>query len=406
MTSLIIQTLLADDSKTELDVLCYLIKKNNLPLEISTAPNGEAALKMLEETSFDLLVTDIRMPFLDGLSLAGEALRLNPDIKIVISSGYQDFSYAKTAITLGVEEYLLKPIVPDQFLPLIRRLCSEIEAEAQARESDRLKLIYSRNQITTHLISGKLTIAPGDRLPEEIRRLMPESGILILLSADPASRSTLENLKSDVMHLAEKSFHAPVRRLAIEDRLYLFLDFIDTAYQGANSLLKARTLDFQKKLQELYQVEVRVGADVFDAPEKIPEVARRLSAASAAQAQPEEDSRADLTLSHGKIKFLCDYIADHYQENLSLDVLSHITYLNSDYLCRIFKKETGINLMKYIKNFRMNKARQLLESTQQKITAISRAVGYQNCGYFIHSFTEQFGVSPEKYRQQHQTKGE
>ena len=54
----------------------------------------------------------------------------------------------------------------------------------------------------------------------------------------------------------------------------------------------------------------------------------------------------------------------------------------------------------------MNKACRLLEDTQQKITAISQAVDYQNCGYFIHSFTEQFGVSPEKYRQQHRQGGE
>ena len=83
-----IRTLLADDSKTELDVLCYLIQKNSLPLEVATAANGEMALKKLEEAPFDLLITDIKMPFLDGLSLSREALRLHPDIKIVISNGY------------------------------------------------------------------------------------------------------------------------------------------------------------------------------------------------------------------------------------------------------------------------------------------------------------------------------
>ena len=78
-----------------------------------------------------------------------------------------------------------------------------------------------------------------------------------------------------------------------------------------------------------------------------------------------------------------------------------IAYVHPDYLSRIFKRETGMNLNRYIKTFRLNKACQLLENSQQKITAISQAVGYQNCAYFIRSFTEMFGQSPEKYRQMH-----
>lgn len=60
-----------------------------------------------------------------------------------------------------------------------------------------------------------------------------------------------------------------------------------------------------------------------------------------------------------------------------------------------------MNLNRYIKTFRLNQACRQLETTQQKITAISASVGYQNCAYFIRSFTEHFGISPEKYRQQH-----
>ena len=124
-----IHTLIADDSKTELDVLLFLIQKNSLPLDAVTASNGEEALEKLKKERFDLLITDIRMPFLDGLSLAGEALRLYPYIKIVIRSGYQDFSYAKTAISLGVKEYLLKPVNPEEFTELILQLTKQIEKE-------------------------------------------------------------------------------------------------------------------------------------------------------------------------------------------------------------------------------------------------------------------------------------
>ena len=114
-----IPTLIADDSAAELDVILYLIKKYNLPLTPAVASDGEEELNYIQKTPVDLLITDIRMPFMDGLVLADKALAVNPRLKIIISSGYQDFSYAKTAISLGVEEYLLKPIQPREFTDLI-----------------------------------------------------------------------------------------------------------------------------------------------------------------------------------------------------------------------------------------------------------------------------------------------
>lgn len=400
-----IQTLLADDSRTELDVLCYLIRKYDLPLDAATAANGEEALQKLREAPYDLLITDIKMPFLDGLSLAKEALALHPKLKIVISSGYQDFAYAKTAITLGVEEYLLKPIVPEQFCRLIRRLAAEIEEEGKKNREEQLKLLYSRNQITLQLITGRAPLLPGGELPPDLRALMPREGILIFLSADAASRSPLENLKTDLIRLAERVFESAVRLLSFEDGVLLSIDAIDPAYAEDGGLLPTRVSLFSERLREMYKLSIGVFADFFRAPEEIARIVPRLRSERPPVQPVSDGGEADLTLPHGKVKFLCDYIAAHYPENLSLEVLAGVSYLNSDYLCRVFKKETGVNLMKYIKTFRMNKACQLLESTQQKVTAISQAVGYQNCAYFIHTFTDLFGVSPEKYRQQRQKGG-
>lgn len=72
------RALIVDDARAELEVLLFLIQKNNLPLKTVTAINGEEALDRLRQEEFDILVTDIRMPFMDGLTLAGEALTLLP----------------------------------------------------------------------------------------------------------------------------------------------------------------------------------------------------------------------------------------------------------------------------------------------------------------------------------------
>lgn len=200
-----VSALIVDDSKTELDVIRYLIQKNDLSLETDYAQDGEQALEILKSKSIDLLITDIRMPFIDGLTLTQEAIRINENIKVVINSGYGDFSYAKTAISLGVKEYLLKPLIAAEFVNLMNRLILEITEEKRQNNT------------------------PGDAFDE----LPPLSGI-----------------------------------------------------------------------------------------------------------------------ENNKVRFICEYIASHYSEDLSLESLAQVSYLHPDYLSRVFKKETGMNLNHYIKTCR------------------------------------------------------
>ncbi|MDD7389893.1 MAG: response regulator [Lachnospiraceae bacterium] len=92
------------------------------------------------------------------------------------------------------------------------------------------------------------------------------------------------------------------------------------------------------------------------------------------------------------------YICTHLNENLSTDTLAGKVYLSPGYLSYIFKKETGMNLSRYIRECRMEKAKELLSGTSMKIVQICREVGFSNVSYFCQSFREYCGVSPEKYR--------
>ncbi|GAB1483288.1 hypothetical protein MASR2M78_21040 [Treponema sp.] len=74
------------------------------------APDGEMALSIIKDVKPDILVTDIKMPFMDGLALSRIVKKTLPWIKIIIISGHDEFQYAKEAISIGVEEYLLKPV--------------------------------------------------------------------------------------------------------------------------------------------------------------------------------------------------------------------------------------------------------------------------------------------------------
>lgn len=109
------------------------------------ASNGEDALALMEQTPIDILVTDIKMPFMDGLALAGTVRERWPATRIIILSGYDDFSYAQRAIQLGVNEYLVKPFKASDLLAVLEKERERLEAE-RTRESQFSDLCQAMQQ--------------------------------------------------------------------------------------------------------------------------------------------------------------------------------------------------------------------------------------------------------------------
>lgn len=101
---------------------------------VGEASDGELAYPMILEAKPDILITDIRMPFMDGLELCRLVREELPDIKILILSGYDEFDYAKEAIRLGVTEYLLKPITSAKLLDVLEKIGAQVRHENAERE--------------------------------------------------------------------------------------------------------------------------------------------------------------------------------------------------------------------------------------------------------------------------------
>lgn len=93
------------------------------------ASDGEMALSMMQDLMPDILLTDIRMPFLDGFGLIQHARAMMPWLKIVIISGYGDFEFAQKAIGLGVDQYLLKPVRPADLVKAVEDMAARIEKD-------------------------------------------------------------------------------------------------------------------------------------------------------------------------------------------------------------------------------------------------------------------------------------
>jgi two-component system response regulator YesN len=101
------------------------------------APDGEIALPLLQTVQPDVLITDIKMPFMDGLELSRIVHERMPTTKIVILSGHDEFEYAQAAIKLGVTEYLLKPVTIQDLHCMLRQVAAELDRERQAAAAAR-----------------------------------------------------------------------------------------------------------------------------------------------------------------------------------------------------------------------------------------------------------------------------
>ena len=108
---------------------------------VGEAGDGEMAYPMILETQPDIIITDIKMPFMDGLELSGLVKEAIPDIKIIILSGYDEFEYAKKAISIGITDYLLKPISAKKLIESMNKVKCVIKEERKKAESLKAYLV-------------------------------------------------------------------------------------------------------------------------------------------------------------------------------------------------------------------------------------------------------------------------
>ena len=151
----------------------YIVRegiKNNIDWEkngydfCGEASDGELAFPMISEKRPDIVITDIRMPFMDGIELSRMIKEEYPEIKIIILSGHEEFEYAKAAIQIGVEEYLLKPINGDELLQVVNRVAQKIKEENESRETlqegeEDENFEYAKRQLLSSLIDDNASLS-------------------------------------------------------------------------------------------------------------------------------------------------------------------------------------------------------------------------------------------------------
>lgn len=139
--------LIVEDEEIEREGLRDLIDWPSMDIRVAGAvESGEEALAFVRSSPIDILFTDIKLNGISGLELSRELLAVNPDLKVIISSGFQDFEYAKTAVALSAYGYLSKPIQLDELTQVVHKVLNTCGKERSERmEKDKLKKLVAQN---------------------------------------------------------------------------------------------------------------------------------------------------------------------------------------------------------------------------------------------------------------------
>ncbi len=168
--------------------------KNNIPWEeegfkiVGDESDGELAFPMILREQPDILITDIKMPFMDGLELSKLIKKEIPQLKIIIISGYSDFGYAQQAIDIGVSEYLLKPVTSAKLVAAVKNAAAAIEKERKEKQIlEQYQFLVYQNQgekrkdFFNALVSGKMSLSQILEQEEELGINMVASVFCVLL---------------------------------------------------------------------------------------------------------------------------------------------------------------------------------------------------------------------------------
>lgn len=385
--------LIADDERVIREGIKRTIRSIYPDYCVHVAASTEEAVKIMEEQSIHIVLTDILMPGMNGLEFMRISKRRYPYVKWVVISAHSEFAYAQEAVRLGARDYLLKPIGKSKLLEIISNLSLEIEQDHKLiKDEDRLKssLKYLREGVFQRLASGfNLGNLDISQLIED-----HQCFYLILLQMDSGDKNIriehfiVENVLTELIERDGSGFVVSYDRQSLlglitlreEARLESFLE------DGRTYLKQYLKTPFQ-------MIHSGLSYDI----NTVPQIVTSLREAVNSQV-------LDLTPAKGSgekaIDIALQYVKEHYFEDLTLEKIASVVFLNPVYFSQLFKQKTGQGYKEYVTSLRLEQAKLLLVNSKLKVAEIAERIGYQDMRHFTQMFRKRFLVTPTEYRQQ------
>lgn len=342
---------------------------------VGEAGDGEYAYPLILKMAPDILITDVKMPFMDGLELSRLVKKALPKTKILILSGYNEFDYAKEAIKIGVSEYLLKPVTSVSLMDALKKVVESIREE---QEKNRLleRYFVSYEKYTEFL--DKTDYSGVDRkLIEDFLKLgsVEECGLFVEEYFEAVRENNYQSLLL---------------------RQYMVMDIFFCAQEFMKNLkVKPENVPDEQR-------DIKVIPKMIESVESTKRYLEELFTVALTMRDQVSNDRYGALIAEAK-----DYIAENYGNNdCSLNMISGHIGVSPSYFSSIFKQETGQSFVEYLTKVRIGKACELLKCTTLRTAEIGEVVGYNDSHYFSATFKKVVGQSPKEYKNDNKVKRE
>jgi two-component system response regulator YesN len=326
------------------------------------AQNGQEALNLLKQEQFDLIITDIKMPKIDGIELLRETAEKELCPCVVLLSDYEDFSFAKQGILHGAFDYLGKPPEYEAMKDMLNRVEQFLVKKKKEDE-----LVKSLEEKLEEKIEDAFPSAELEHLIEAAKGKQPD----ITAAANRLTESISALFGDDVIKTStalKKSMSELISQL--RSHFAWMCEFIDcNKYKGFDYVTMGDT-------QSAFEA---FGAAVGEMTGEI--------------------GRLEYGNSESQIEYkICRYVLENVDNEISIEGIAKVLYMNRKYISEVFRQRTGELLIDYITRVKMTRAARLLLQSGQKTYEIALQLGYRDTEYFSRLFKKHMGVNPSHYR--------
>jgi two-component system, response regulator YesN len=403
--------LIADDEALERQALRYIIKKHCSEItEIQEASNGREAIEIHSTFRPQIILLDIKMPGINGIDAASKIKKENPACKIIFLTAFDYFEYARDAIKIGVENFIIKPAEDEAIVEAIRSLTDELKKEldlANSRQNNEDNFLAAKGFLEKELVAS---LVSGDFNRSQMKTLLAMmnincyNGFSVIVKTGRVDYGVKEE---DNIHreIFERRFTEKIKNIAkasdyvclinYKNAMFFILLLSDTEMllsdEKNDSINFVRSLYSELKKDIDTEVTIGIGREFHDI-EGMSDSFSEAKIACSKQESKETDS--------GKafIDKVCKYINDNYAEQITLDTVSNMIGFSSFYFSKIFKQYKNMNFIDYLTLVRINKSKELLMDFSISIKEISDLIGYNNPDYFTRVFKRCEGITPTEYR--------